>query len=319
MGIVFEAKMNKGGMGYKSIVAIVMTILGVMIVGMIHASVLQNTVDKSLLEACRQSIVTAEEMVQTSKIGVEYLRFPLVCVTQEVKIPNVEDLGEVYLENEEDAKRNLADLIVDTHYEFYEGKADKNVFGQMFKVDGRQKCFVAFNVSINDDFAIPINDFAEYIETTKYEPIPTEPVSNADNPDKIKTGCERKGGICKKVSGVDEVYYEDWFCLGKDKCFVKEENMITYSEYIEKPDLVKLVIDDIGSINPNNDYAIVFVSPTENAANFLTGVLAMSTPVTSIIGAAIIYDQLNIPNKYSFIIFTEMDKVSKFCISNLED
>ena len=175
---------------------------------------------------------------------------------------------------------------------------------------------MAFNVSIPKKYAFSPQELEEYLKETNYYANPvysTKTDSKTGEVVEATSECEHNGGECKKSAGIGQVEFSKWACVGSKTCFVGEEYMVSYYQYIEEDDLVKTYIDseNIGTFDDSQNYAIVFLSPNENPHWELTNHIYNAAAYIAGTEATKFWGK-------SFIIVSTMNKISDYCVSNIE-
>lgn len=274
------------------------------------------------LSICRGSVALQEN----SKIGGDvdiplvtsgdfsYKLSPLLCKTYDLKLPENKykrKLGET----KEAVLKNIADRIADCWWEFGEGKINENVFGQqLFGFTSKNRCFNCFTFSINemkDAQEIPVEELYDYMASHPYTAIADdEPFCgfkegdfsgggagdewsdgkiHKDCIDKNLPECERKGGICAEDYYIGEyTEFDSWSCPKKEKCFVNNENLLTYMEYIYYSGGKGLISagDDLKKFTQDESYSIAFVSQTSDFGWQVAEIGALVFPYGKVLGAA---------------------------------
>ena len=155
--------------------------------------------------------------------------------------------------------------------------------------------------------------------------------------------CENKGGKClpeSKGEYIIKYINDDWRCESGGACFVKADNMMSYLDYIHggvNPPAApsRIRFGDKDDFNPNNKYAIAFVSPgkswdlstllgltvTGGGLYVVVGVAAASgiftiptlVAVTAATATGLITSSSGTVNDINFILISKYDTVKDKC------
>ncbi|MBS3127907.1 hypothetical protein J4410_02085 [Candidatus Woesearchaeota archaeon] len=219
------------------------------------------------------------------------------------------DLVDLPLKEEgtlEDVKKDIAEALVYCWYDWLEGR-DKDLFGKLIEQSGN-KCFVCKHFGIRTTDSIKLTDqitaetLYRYVDTTLF----TAYVPKDERNPEANNACEKKGGRCfnpgEKPRGMQSI--NKWKCdnVGQT-CYVKEEYMITYKDYLEGASegggfgYLALLPPPQGStlrptIKPGTPYAIAIVNPDKTL-----GALAMDKVFGTYIG------------EYPYLLITEYSNV----------
>jgi hypothetical protein len=181
--------------------------------------------------------------------------------------------------------KNIADRIADCYWEFGEGAVAENVFN-MNMWWGDNKCFVCFTFSIDEDKAydsrVDVEQLYDFMAGTPYtvaavdkpfcSQLEEEYKEQGMDPDTINPNdcmdddapeCIRKGGYCFPYS--TSLYeYPEWSCDRGNKCYVEQEKLVSYFDYIyyNKGEGAVVIEKELAEFTPDQTYAIAFVSQT---------------------------------------------------------
>lgn len=263
----------------KFLVGLIMTLLAFFVIlGIIKVFASEADVDSGMT-ICRGSIALREHS-DLSVGKVTYKTAPLLCRTYHLDMP------EKKYEKQDDAiEKNIADRIADCYWQFGEGAVSENVFN-MNMWWGDDKCFVCFTFSIDDDKAydknVDVEELYDFMAQNPYTvSVPEKPfcgeleeeykekgldpdtINPNDCMDEDDPECVRKGGYCLPYS--TSLYeYDQWSCDRGNKCFVDQEKLVSYFDYIyyNKGEGAVVIEKDLAEFTPEQTYAIAFVSQT---------------------------------------------------------
>ncbi len=264
---------------------ILLVIVSFMIIlGAIQMFASRADVDSGL-SICRGSLALSEH----SAIGGEFdalgtsIDFstklsPLLCKTYDLQFPE-KKFEKEFGKTKDAVLKNIAERIVDCFWQFGEGKVDSNVFGkQFFDFTTKNNCFNCFTFTIDemkDAEYIDTNDLFSFMSKTPYtasaDDRPFCEGDEGENPedciDKNQPECKRKGGICAEDYLIGQYSkFEKWSCPKKETCFVKNENLLTYMEYIYFSGGQGMISinDGLTTFTQDETYTIAFVSQTSD-------------------------------------------------------
>lgn len=192
---------------------------------------------------------------------------------------------------EEAAKAQLGDLIARCWWMWLEGR-EPNMFDKSW-YNFQNGCFVCYTFSLDSKVKpVDMNDFFSTMGAKPYYGIDSsdkcsssggkcmadckgegtekETASNKCRinekcciSSEIQDECVNRGGRClDNPTGAFTFQFKEWGCK-KNSCYVKQENVKTYFDYIKSsggPGEI-IVYDDSKEFKPGTKYAISFVSP----------------------------------------------------------
>ena len=301
---------NKKAMIKETIVMTLILSTSFILIFFIVPTFISKAEAKSSESICRGSAVLREQArIEQEVLGHKFgiTRFPLLCKTLDKEVPQDPQ------STKEEVMGEIADLMARCWWQFGEGKIEDPFKEGNFNKKNCFVCYtVATKKTKNFKEEISSKDFFEYLFNTPYKIIEetdrckigdgfcTDTENNCkfdsrgpvdywkyEKDNKIckeldKGGCcysnydcLNKGGFCKEDSFNDKKYkkYDKWKCPEKLTCFIKEDNLVSYGDYIQEGGgNVRVLLfkedgentmADVG-IRPSEEvYAISFGSPTE--------------------------------------------------------
>ena len=275
--VLFYRRKKKGDMKFLvyEILFAVIGFLGLILILNMTAS---NTDIEGSMAICRASIILGEK----SEIGLgdsqdffSAIEKPLkpICRTFDITMPEVEDYR-AYSFDEEGIMRNIGERAADCWKQFGQGTVSKDVFGKTMGL-GKRDAFACFTFTIDLKDKIPLTDFITFAETKPYKartyelPICSDLKYTSSSPDvpecidEDEPECVKKGGICSKGCQIgSQQEYSVWLCdNSKEKCCVANDNVVSYSEYIQSylGEGQLLFEEGMTDFDPNEEYGIFFL------------------------------------------------------------
>lgn len=296
------------GAGFSWIIAIIVLILSAGVILWVLQASSAKADEKTQVDLCR---VSNEIKVGLEHRTSEYVSTPRFCNTVDktsgkARVPTKSYHQKNDLEHPE--KDGVAletrDILKNCWYMWLEG-SEPNIF-RLFP--GEQQCSICYNFKIKDGLNLNMEGLRSVLNGPYFASDTSDKCnppnggflrSNKDtcdgNTDEVYTGkpvgskfccrkdlineCYNKGGQCLESSSPPyESKYDKWACPSEKTCYAKQDNMVTYMEYIIESNAVKgkpagdLFVEDISSTSsakdlhypPDKKYAISFMSPSKD-------------------------------------------------------